>query len=240
MQYEYESAFFIRKPELIINKLAILHKHKCLLNVSLGDNGDSFITTIFELNRKNNNVIFYHAPQKKLIEKLYDSVDLTFNTEHQGIKVSFNGNNMTQIRHNGTSAFTMPIPEGLCWIEARDFPRVKIPLLNPAFCLLMLNSPEPVKLKLYDISLTGFSVLNDSEEISEIIVPSIHFRHCKLLLPSFHEETVSFEVRHKSIIKQDLKSIDKIGCMFTQITQAFENTIQGYMMQIEREHRQNI
>jgi len=225
-----------------MSKLAILHKHKCLLNVSLGDNGDSFITTIFEINRKNNNVIFYHAPQKNLIEKLYESTDIAFNTEHQGIKVSFNGKKMAQIRHNGTPAFTMPIPDTLYWVEARDFPRIKIPASTPAFCLLMLNSQEPVKLKLYDISLTGFSVLNNSDEISKIMTPNIHFKHCKLLLPDSNEGIVSFEIRHKCIIQQaeKEKSTEKIGCMFTEITQAFENTIQRYMQQIEREFRQNI
>ena len=32
--------------------------------------------------------------------------------------------------------------------------------------------------------------------------------------------------------------MEKIGCKFTRITPAFENTIQLYMQQIERENRQ--
>jgi len=238
---KYESAFLIRNPEQVINKLAILRKNRCLLNVSFGDNDDSFITTILEIDKKNNSVIFYHGPPKKLLEKLRNSANIAFKTEHQGVKISFIGKKMTEINYDGTSVFTMPIPDALFWVEARDFHRIKIPSSTPGLCLLMPNGQKAIQLKLYDISLTGFSVLNDSGKISRIMNPNIHFKHCKLILPDTNEGIVSFEIRHKYIISQDhIERTEKIGCKFTEITQAFENTIQAYMLQLEREHRQTI
>ncbi|MDP2901999.1 MAG: flagellar brake protein [Methylovulum sp.] len=235
-----EPAFLIRSPEQIIHKLVILCRNKCLLNVSFSDSAETFITTILEVNKKDNNVVFYHGPHKKQIEKLYKSLDLAFKTEYLGVKISFNGSNLEEIRHYGASAFRMHIPDSLAWVEARDYHRVKIPASKPSFCLLMLNGRESVKLKLYDISLTGFSVLNDSEEISKIMNPNIHFKDCKLLLADSNEGIVSFEIRHRLLIQREyIKSIEKIGCKFTGITNSFENTIQGYMMQIERGYRQN-
>lgn len=235
----FESAFLIRDPEHIFNKLAILRKNSCLLNVFFGDHGDSFITTILEINKKNNSLLFYHGPKKNEIEKLYKSANIAFKTEHLGIKIAFDGKNLTETLHNGASAFTMPIPDALFWIEARDFHRVKIPVSKPGFCVLMLNDIESINLKLHDISLTGFSILNDSADISRIMHPNIHFKHCKILLQHSNEGLVSFEIRHKYVIKQEyIKRTEKIGCKFTQITQAFENAIHSYMLQIERECRQ--
>ncbi len=237
----FESAFLIRNPEQIINKLAILCKNKCLLNVSFGDSGDTFITTILEVNKKDNIVVFYHGPHKKLIDKFYKSADIIFKTAYLGVKISFNGSNLGEIHHNGISAFTMHIPDTLAWVEARDYHRVKIPASKPSFCLLVLNGYEPFRLKLNDISLTGFSVLNDSVDVSKIMNPNIHFKRQQLLLADTNEGIISFEIRHKFIIQREyIKSIEKIGCKFTDITQAFENAIQSYMLQIEREYRQNI
>ncbi|MDO9104264.1 MAG: flagellar brake protein [Methylovulum sp.] len=238
---QYESAFLIRSPELIISKLAILCKNKCLLYVSFGDSGDSFITTILEVNKKDNTVIFYHGPKKNLLERLYTSANIAFRTEHQGIKINFNGKKMAEIRRNGAPAFTMPVPESLTWMEARDFYRIKIPLSKPSFCLLLLNGQEPVKLKLHDISLTGFSVLNESNKISGTMNPNMHFKNCTIVLTDNIVGVVSFEIRHKYLVNQaHIKNTEKIGCKFTEITPAFENSIQSYILEIEREHRQSV
>jgi c-di-GMP-binding flagellar brake protein YcgR len=236
---EYESAFLIRSPEKILSKLSILLKNKCLLTAYYGDNDDSFITTILEINIKNNLLIFYHSPKEDAIEQLLDSPIITFKTEYLGIKVSFDAIKVAKIQHQGVSVFAIPIPASLLWIEARDFYRVKSPVSKSSYCRLTLKDQEPINLKLYDISLVGFSLLNASSEISALIIPDTHFEQCKIILADTGEGTISFEIRSKYIINpENLNRIEKIGCKFTQITPAFEDTIQRYMQQIERENRQ--
>jgi len=50
----------------------------------------------------------------------------------------------------------------------------------------------------------------------------------------------TFTIRRRKYITnpENLTRMEKIGCKFTRITPAFENTIQRYMQQIERETRQ--
>jgi c-di-GMP-binding flagellar brake protein YcgR len=236
---EYESAFLIRNPDQILSKLSILLKNKCLLTAYYGDNDDSFITTILEINIKNNLLIFYHSPKQAAIEQLLDSPIITFKTEYLGIKVAFDATRIAKIQHQGVSVFAIPIPGSLLWIEARDFYRVKSPISKSSYCRLILKDQESVNLTLYDISLAGFSILNASSEISALMIPETHFEQCKIILADTGEGAVSFEVRSKYIIEpENSDRIEKIGCKFTKITPAFENIIQRYMQQIERENRQ--
>jgi c-di-GMP-binding flagellar brake protein YcgR len=173
---------------------------------------------------------------------LLDSPKITFKTEYLGIKIAFDATRLAKIQHQGVSVFAIPVPESLLWIEARDFYRVKSPISKPSYCRLELKGQEPINLKLYDISLAGFSILNASSETSALMIPETHFEQCKIILADTGEGTVSFEIRSKYIINpensENSDRIEKIGCKFTKITPAFENTIQRYMQQIERENRQ--
>jgi flagellar brake protein len=237
---EYESAFLIHSPEEIISKLSILLEHKCLLTVDFGDHGDSFITTIFDIYKENNYLVFHHGPKENLIEQFLNSPKITFRTEYLGIKVAFEANKLARTQHQGVSIFVIPIPESILWIEDRGFYRVKLPASKLSYCQLTLNNQEPVNLKLYDISLIGFSVLNTSNEVSALMVPDTQFEQCKLVLAETGEDTISFTVRRKTYIINpvNLNRMEKIGCKFTRITPVFESTIRRYMQQIEKESRQ--
>jgi c-di-GMP-binding flagellar brake protein YcgR len=236
---EFESAFLIRSPEKIISKLSILLKNKCLLTAYFGDHDDSFITTILDIDIHKSRLIFYHSPKEDSIEQFLNSPIITFKTEYLGIKISFDAIRLGKIQHQGVSVFAIPIPESILWIEARDFYRVKSPISKSSYCQLMLEDQEPINLKLYDISLVGFSVLNAASDVSAMMIPDTHFEQCKLILKDTGEDTISFEVRSKYIINpENSNRIEKIGCKFTQITSVFENTIQRYIQQIERENRQ--
>ena len=238
---EYESPFLVRNPEKIISKLSILLKNKCLLTAYFGDNDDSFITTLLDIYIENNYLTFYHGPKEDSIEQLLNSQKITFKTEYLGIKVAFEAIKLAKVQHQGVSIFVIPIPESILWIEARDFYRVKSPVSKSSYCQLTLKEhQDPINLKLHDISLIGFSLLNASSEVSAQMIPDTHFEHCKLILADAGEDTISFKVRRSKYIINPvtLNRMEKIGCKFTRITPEFENTIQRYMQQIERENRQ--
>jgi c-di-GMP-binding flagellar brake protein YcgR len=232
---ESRSDFLIRSPEKIISKLSVLLKNKSLLTVGLGDRGNSFVSTVLEVNKKDN-VFICDGCDEELIDQVLGCQKIFFKTEHLGAMVTFDATKATKTKHQGVLAFSVPIPSSMRWLEQREFYRVKTPVSTSSRCQIEVKGQDPISLKLYDISLRGFSVLNTSDDVSELLDPGAQFEKCKLVLEDKEEIAVSFEIRSKFVINpNNLNKTEKIGCKFTRITPAFENSIHGYMMEIERE-----
>jgi c-di-GMP-binding flagellar brake protein YcgR len=234
-----EASFAIQNPKQIISHLSLLVKNKCLLSARFGTNNESYITTLLSIDEKNNTVILDYGPKEYLNKHILNASHVTFDAEYNGIKVSFTGAGLKKITYKGGPAFNMPIPKSLCWMEHREYYRVKSPLSNPSYCQLIIKGRPPVNLKIYDISLTGFAMLNVSKEISDLMVTGTTITRCKLILSDTDKGAISFEVRVKYIINPDkLQKIQKIGCKFIELTRPVEEAVQRYMQQIQREDLQ--
>jgi flagellar brake protein len=231
---EYESAFLIDNPDKIINKLFILLKKKCLITVYFGNDRDSFITTILDIYINNKYITFYHGPKEGSVKKLLDSKKITLKAEYLGAKVSFESIQIAKVQHQEVPIFVIPIPESILWIEARNVNRIKLPISKSSRCHIILDNGEPIKLKLYDISISGFSIFTDSKETSAILIKNHHFEQCRLILEGTIEYTISFCIQSKYIINYCNSKSEKIGCKFTKITPEFEDFIQRYILHIER------
>jgi len=233
------SSFLIYNPRQIIYNLSILVKNKCLVSVRFGEGKAFFLTAILKIDEENNAIIFDYGPKEDLNKQLLQSARITFQADFSGIKSSFKGSMPKQVLYNGEPAFSMPIPESIFWMQRREYFRIKSPRSKGSYCQLILEDREPVKLMLYDISLTGFSVLNASAEISDLLIPDTQFKNCKLVLSEAGEGAISFKVCSKLIInpnKIDSLKIQKIGCLFTRIPPQFESTVQSYINQLQREN----
>ncbi len=233
------SSFSIQNPKQIISHLSLLVKNKCLLSARFGANNESYITTLLSVNEGNNTVVLDYGPKEDLNQRILNAGKVSFDTDYNGIKVSFAGTELKKITHKGDSAFSMSIPKSLYWMQRREYYRVKSPLSKPSYCQLVVEGREPVNLKLYDISLTGFAMLNVSKEVSDLLIPGTSFSQCKLILSEAGESLISFEICAKYIINPDKpQKIQKIGCKFNKITRSVEEVIQRYMHQIQREDLQ--
>ncbi|MFU8788171.1 MAG: flagellar brake protein [Methylobacter sp.] len=233
---DISSSFLIQNPKQIINHLSLLVKSNCLISVCFGMNDESYITTLLGIDEKHDAVILDYATKDYLNQHIMRAGRVTFDAEYQGVKVSFSGDKIKKITHKGESALMMPIPKSLYWMQRREYYRVKLPLTNPSYCQLIFdNREEAVSLPLYDISLTGFSMLNQSKEISDLLIPGGRLSGCKLILSEVETGLISFEICAKYIINPDKpQKIQKIGCKFINIALPTEEAIQRNMQQIQR------
>lgn len=205
------------------------------MSARFGANNESYITTLLGINEETNTVVLDYGPKEALNQQLLKATKISFDADFSGIEVSFAANELKKITYKGEPAFSMPIPKSFFWKERREYYRVKSPLSKSSYCQLILEDREPVNLKLYDISLTGFAMLNVSKEISDLLVPGTSLAQCKLVLSETGEGTVSFEIRYKYITNPDkTQKIQKIGCKLTHMTRSVEDAIQRYMHQIQR------
>ncbi|MFA5984535.1 MAG: flagellar brake protein [Methylococcaceae bacterium] len=233
-----DDSFYITNSVEIFSHLNFLAKKNCFITANFGEANESFITTIIDINKKTNTLYLDYAPKEYLSQQALNSPKISFRTEYEGIKVLFETTKLAKDKANGNQAFSLAIPKLLFWQERREFHRVKSPLSKDSYCKLSFPGKESVNLQLYDISLTGFAILNKSKQISQLITPPMPFDDCKLSLAETGDGSISFEVRNKVIINPDrVEPIQRIGCRFTKVSVAFEATIQRYIQQLEREYK---
>jgi c-di-GMP-binding flagellar brake protein YcgR len=234
---ENELTYSLSGSSQILSHLMLLFKSKCILSAHLGDGHDSFLTTIIEIDKKNNTIILDYGPKEYLNIQLINTDKTFFRTEYEGIKVSFAGTSITKVRHDGEWAFVMPLPKSILWLQRREFYRVRSPIAKYSYCEIFLPEQEPIKLNIYDISVSGFSMLTYSVPLAAELLELKHFKNCKLVLTDVGEGKISFDVLYTCVINPPkLNKIEKLGCKFTDIDRAFDSTIQRYMQQIEREN----
>lgn len=235
---EKESSFAIHGLDQIVKHLALLQKSKCLLSVICKENNTTFLTTIIEIDKKNKSLILDYGPKEYLNRPIINGQKTNFVSEYTGIKVAFHGSSFKKIEHDGQPAFLMPIPDSILWLQRREFYRVRSPISKVSYCQLALAEQEPVNLQLFDISISGFSMLVEQPEIRDFLLPNTVIEDGKLILEGIGEGNIGFEVRSKYLMNPEkVNKIEKIGCMFTHITPIFQSMIQQYMQQIERENK---
>ncbi len=233
------STYSVHNPKQIVSYLSLLIKNKSLLTASFGDGNESYITTLLDIHEKDKAVILDCGSKESLNQHLLRASKISFTTDFHGIEVSFVGSGLKKTTYKGSAAFSMPFPKSLFWMERREYYRVKAPLSKASHCQLGFENMEPVNLKLHDISLSGFSMLNTSKEISEAFETGTIFEQSKLILAGIGEGMISFEVRYELVINPEKpQKIQKIGCKFINITRAVEDNIQRYMQQVQREELQ--
>jgi c-di-GMP-binding flagellar brake protein YcgR len=233
------TSFSIQNPKQISSHLLLLFKHKCLLSAHFGKNDESYITTLLGINEENNALVLDYGPKEYLNHHILNASEITFETEYRGIKVSFAGDALKKITYKGEPAFSMPLPKSFSWRERRDYYRVKSPFSKSSYCQLIAEDREPINLKLYDISLTGFALLNGSKEASDLLRPGASFTRCNLMLSETGNCIISFEVSYEYLTNPDkLHKTQKVGCKFKNLSRSAEDTIQSYMQKTQREDLQ--
>ncbi len=219
----------IRNQQQIINKLALLFENKCPIKARYGTSDEAHITTLLDIDKENDTVVFDFGSRQDLNHHLLNAGKVIFEAEYRGIKVSFTGTRLKTIIHKGVSAFSILIPKSLFWSQRRGHKRVKVPVSDTCYCQLIHKDKE-INLKLFDISLSGFSMLSDYNEISDLLIPGTLFEHCKLMLSEAGEGLIAFEICDKCAINpDDLQKTQKIGCKFVKIRRQAEEIVQHYI-----------
>jgi c-di-GMP-binding flagellar brake protein YcgR len=233
-----DTSFLIKNQKQIMHNLSLLIKQKCLFTVHFGEKNESFLTALLDIDNKNNQLIFDRGPKEYLNSMLLASAKSVFSSNYNGIKVSFSGSNITKTSYLNQPVLSLPLPESLKWLERRNYYRVKIPISSKARCSVPMDDNNLAEFKLFDISLSGFSFINESATLSDLLIPDTQFDDGHLLLPDIGEGKISFVIRHNILLNPSKPdTLQRIGCEFTAVAPAFESSIQRFMQSIELELR---
>lgn len=242
---EQESDYLVRNPKLIAGYLTDLFKNRCLISAYFGTNNASFLTAIINLDPKSNILKLDWGPSELLNKQLLNSEKVLFRTEMDGIKVSFSTQNIKKSKHANTLAFEMPFPNAMFWMQRRQYYRVKVPLSHDKnYCEIRFNRKaneehqqhtEIVRFKLHDLSVSGFSFLCSDTEFQANFASTDSPFEGMLHLHEGSQARIVFLVKNTINIKTSPTTTQyRLGCLFTEISPAFQSGIQVYMQDIER------
>lgn len=244
-----DSDFLVTNPKLIAGYLTDILKHHCIISAHFGENKASFLTAIIDIDFKHNILNLDWGPSELLNRQLLNSERVLFQTDMDGIKVSFSSKNIKKSKIGSDFVFEMPIPNEIYWKQRRQYYRVKVPFSHDkSYCEITFNDENPNAIasittktfKLYDLSISGFALLCPDEELVDHFQLEKTFSECILHLQEGNQANVGFVVKNTIQLKTSPTTIQqRIGCLFTNMTPAFQSSIQLYMQDIER-HRKNI
>lgn len=300
---------------IILGNLFMLIKHQCLITAFLG-NKKLLLTSMIDVNLKNNTVVLDTSVVEKLNNKLLSTPRVKFCTVFNGIHVAFTGESIARIKQGKYDVFVMPIPRSLFWFNRRDAYRVKVPDLDLSICKLILfpseyivienkkqhydaainkiklqvceqiehdliqeekdffiacskmsetdvieakiqrekilkereDNPIPIdenlfnmiKLRLFDISITGCAMLNCHEEFSHFLNPRTLYKNCIIIMPDHGEIEVSLEVVTKRDFiedpdSQEVNEFNELVCFkFVDAEPSAESLIFRYIQALDR------
>ena len=243
-----ENDYLVRNSKRIVEYLTDLYKGKCIISAHFGENNAAFLTAILAIDAKKNTLKLDAAPSELLNKELLSSTKVLFRTEIHGIKVSFSGKNIKKISNSAGTAFEMPMPTAIFWMQRRQFYRVKVPLAHTgSYCKIICRTAESEgakesvqtgKFKLVDLGITGFAFLNPDSRFSEHFAEGKSYSECCLYLHEGSHSDISFSIKDITVAKlSPTSNQQRIGCLFTDVSPTFQSGIQRYMQDIERQQK---
>jgi len=237
--------YIVRSEKQVLAYLKLLSTERCLISAAFGQSDkDTFLTAIMDIDEKKKIITIDCGPKEYLNKRLIDSAIIRCTTEYKGIKVEFEGRKVIKSGTPGNPAFLIPIPSSIFWVQRRQFYRIRSPLSKQSYCAVsykdaVTEKETTLNLPLNDLSASGISFLNESQELKELLKPASEFNKCRLVLQDESPISVDLEIRHTS--PQQSKTpgkVERIGCYITNSTPRVESTILRYMQNIEREIQQ--
>ncbi|EIC28720.1 flagellar brake protein [Methylomicrobium album] len=231
-----DTDYMVHNKSQILNHLTSLFKKKCLILLSFDKNG-TFVTTLAAIEPQKDLLLFDCAPSEHLNSQVLSASQVEFNSNFSGIKVHFQGKNIRKTHFDGETVFSMPIPKSIEWVQRRQFYRIRLPLLRSTLVKLFVDDQFLADMPLYDISISGFSLINDISGLSHFFEIGRKFSGCRLVLENAFNQEIEFQVVNVVRLNPNQHdSAQKIGCRFIGLRPAAESGIQLYMQYQERKN----
>lgn len=247
-----ESDYLIRNPNLVAGHFKDIIKNRCIIAAYFGEANHTFMTSLIAVDQKKRVIELDCAPTDNLNTELLASVKVLFRTEIDGIKVSFVGKGIKQIKKDGEKVLVMPMPDSIFWLQRRQCYRVKIPEKH-THCYTQFvvmtkyedetgvhSVPNLTRFKVVDVSISGFVFLNVTPGLADYVLSPAEYKNCSLHLHDDQdsEVRVSFQIMNVTKIRSGRAIVaQRVGCRFTEIPPGFDAVLQRYVQHIELQQR---
>ncbi|MDO9271316.1 MAG: flagellar brake protein [Methylobacter sp.] len=147
-----------------------------------------------------------------------------------GIAVSFILSEFNRHDIDATFNLKAPLPQSIEWVQRRDARRVKVPINIP---VKMQYKNQAECFNVTDISVTGLSYINQSENQQPTVIGGLH-TDCNIILPDKSILQACLEiVNNKTIPLKHTRQISRVGCEIKRASYRLDTALQRLINQID-------
>ena len=231
------SEYVLRDPLEVATVLNGLIQQRCIVSAHPDGKRNFMLTTLLSADRSGSSLVFDAPSDEMSLQRALESKAITFSALLEKIKVQFTCSPVTAGTHEGHPALVVPWPVQLLRLQRREYFRLITPVAHSVTCNIPIAQDASVKTfeaRVLDISGGGIGVLVPPRGLQ--LSTDMLFEDCSLLLPEFGD--ISTRLRIRSIFQvtnRNGMTMMRAGCQFVDLPRGAENTIQKYILKIERE-----
>ncbi len=210
----------------------ITEQHQ-LVTMIIHGGAEIVVTSILEVDDKNNRVYLDCAQNKLLNQRIIESDNVEFESSLDKVRILFSASRVTECIQDEQDALCIEIPRILIRLQRREYFRVNIPPGLSNRCLIPLAG-ENYSAMLVDISGGGVALL-DERKILQIDTGHI-YQDCQIQIADIGLLQTSLQIRNwQDISLAPGKNNRRIGCQFIGLSPGMLTMVQRYIMHLERE-----
>ncbi len=234
---ENQALYQVHSRQEIIRLLAGIADQHQLITMTINNGAEIVVTSILEIDGKNNRVFLDCAQNKTSNQRIIESNNIEFESSLDKVRILFSATQVSECTQDGRPALCIEIPSTLIRLQRREYFRVNIPAGQPSRCTIPLDGPsgsERYDVTLVDISGGGVALLDERKILKT--EPGAEYNQCQIQLPGIGALQVDLRIRNwQDLTLTHGKTNRRLGCEFSALSPGLVTLVQRYIMQLERE-----
>jgi len=234
---ENQSPYQVESKREILSILKGFRDKSQLISMMINSGNEAFITSVLEIDDKNNNLIVDSTPSNEANQRIIAAPGVFFDGLLDRISIQFTSSNVKVISFEGKPALQMHLPASVIRLQRRENYRINTPVSTPIKCVIGVEVDSGIhkhKFSLVDISCGGIAILDDGRLID--IAAGTSYPDCQMDIPGIGLIQMELEIRNsQELTLLNGKTTRRIGCAFLNLSSKTLASVQRYIMKLERE-----
>lgn len=232
------SQFLVHNEREIRQLLRQIVAHKALVSIYPNRSGIFGLSSLVQVPDSGTRILLDAVGDSELSARLLQAKTCIGITQLDNVKIQFEMGPLTLVEFEGGLAYSTALPKSLLRLQRREYFRLTAPLSHSLRCQIPLEQPEGrtrwVEAKIVDISCGGLSIVAPPTDV--IFDLDKEFQGCRIALPDSSPITTTIKVRNLfRVTQRNGVEVVRAGCQFLGLNGAQENTINRYILRVERD-----
>jgi c-di-GMP-binding flagellar brake protein YcgR len=230
---ENQQLYQVHSRREIISLLHGIQDTHQLLSMIINGGTEVVVTSILEIDEKNNKVYIDRASSALINQRVIESDDIEFSSSLDKIRITFFSSKVNECTQADRPAFCIDIPPVLIRLQRREYFRVNISNAQTVSCKLMLDTGFHTA-QVVDISGGGIALLDEHHQLSTEV--GYEYPNCHLDFGEHGSIYVTLQIRNSQDLSLNSgKTNRRVGCQFQGLSPSMLTLVQRFIMHLERQ-----